>query len=90
MWEDEFSEYYDDDDDDAEGAADLATHRQRTAERKRALTQALYADEGVESRRRAELMALLEDLGEDALESPPPMPTETDTVGSDSAGVQML
>jgi len=44
----------------------------------------------VESRRRAELMALLEDLGEDALESPPPMPTETDTVGSDSAGVQML
>ena len=69
----------------------MDAYRERAAERKRAIAQSLYADEGIDSRRRAELMALIEDLGEDSLEPPPSMPFEGDDIaGNDSGSIAAL
>lgn len=87
-WDEEFEEYYDEEDE--AGAEGMDEYRERTAQRKRALAQSLYADEGIDSRRRAELMSLIEDLGEDSLEPPPVMPFESDDVGGGDAGIQAL
>ncbi|KAL1498900.1 hypothetical protein AB1Y20_013422 [Prymnesium parvum] len=89
-WEEEYDEYLDEDDEAEEAEADLSTYRKKTAERRRLITHRMYADEGVDSRRRAELMALIEDLGEDSLNPPPAMPDESRMAEREGLGVQMM
>jgi len=69
-----------------DGGADARDARQRNSE----ISEAMCSDPSLASSRRAELMGLLEDLGEDALLPRPVQPWEATDVGQEARSDQAL